>query len=135
MILTRTDTAAAIELPDDLYWEDEHISPIAQSIEPSLTGAALIQEAARQWRPMTLRPWKDDASWITRATLDTLLAWASVPGLSMSMTRLGVTHAVRWHHSGTAIERTPVSYWVNDTADSDEEPQYRATLRFLILEE
>ena len=133
MILTRTDTAATLELPDDLYWEDEHVSPIVQSIDPSLTGAALIQEAARQWRPMTLRPWKDDASWITRATLDTLLAWASVPGLAMTLTRLDVTHTLRWRHSDTALERAPVGYWVNDTADPLDVPKYRVTLRFLMV--
>lgn len=134
MILTRTDTSASVALPDDYYWEDEHASVVAQSVETGLTGAALIQEAARQYREMTLRPWATDASWISRATLDTLRAWANVPGLAMTLTRLGQTHSLRWRSdNGAALDREPVVYWVNDTADAADEPQYRVTLRFWVL--
>lgn len=49
-------TLDAIRLPDGLRWSDEFDwSPVAQETAFSLTGALLVQEAAKQaGRPMTL---------------------------------------------------------------------------------
>jgi len=133
MILTRIDTAAALELPDDLYWEDEHATLVRQSVEPGLTGAALIQEGTLQYRPMTLRAWSAAASWIPRATLDALSAWANVPGLVLTLARLGATYSVRFRYDTDVIDPDPVQFRVNDTADSAADPSYRVTLRLWIL--
>lgn len=134
MILARTDTAATVTLPDDYYWEDEYRAPVVvQTVADSLTGAALIQEAVRQWRPLTLRPWSDGASWLPQTTLATLRAWSAVPGLTMTLTRLGVAHAVQWRHDTLAVDPEPVTFHVNDTIDPSQDPQYRVTLRFLVV--
>ncbi|NKN33974.1 hypothetical protein [Marichromatium bheemlicum] len=113
MRLTRLDIGATLDLPDDLYWEDEYArTGVRQSITPSLRGAALVQVATLQYRTVTLRPWAEDAAWIDRARLDTLCAWAALPELEMTLERHGHTHHVRWYYDGDgrAIVAEPVLY-------------------------
>ncbi|MBK1709802.1 hypothetical protein [Marichromatium gracile] len=130
MRLTRLDTGAALDLPDDLYWEDEHArTGVRQSITPSLTGAALIQVATLQYRALTLRPWAEDAAWIDRAQLDTLSAWAALPDLEMTLERHGHAHQVRWRYDsdGRAILAEPVLY------AADQTPYWRVSLMLLVV--
>ncbi|MBK1719234.1 hypothetical protein [Thiocystis violacea] len=135
MILTRTDTSAALTLPDDWYWEDEHTwTPVEQSVEPSLTGAALIQESTRQYRPITLRPWSDVATWIDRATLATLATWSRLPGLTLTLAWMGTTRTVLWRYdSGKCLDVDPIDHAVDDSG-TPPLPPVRVTLRFLQVE-
>jgi hypothetical protein len=73
--ITLSTTGDLFVLPQGLRWTDEFgWSAVAQSTEYGLTGALLIQEAARtSGRPLTLTGGKNWA-WITRDDLDTLRA-------------------------------------------------------------
>jgi len=68
-------TLGAIALPDGLRWSDEHAwSPVAQSVEYSLTGALIVEEATKQaGRPITLVGGIRFA-WMAKAALEFLMA-------------------------------------------------------------
>ena len=80
MQLKNLADGAALALPDDLLWSDEHAwTPAVASVSYLLTGALLVQSATRQaGRPITLTGALDMA-WVTRAVITTLHAWAAVP--------------------------------------------------------
>jgi hypothetical protein len=71
---------AVLVLPDDLLWADEHAwTPAVAAVSYLLTGALLVESAARQaGRPITLVG-AADMAWVTRATVDTLCDWAAEP--------------------------------------------------------
>ncbi len=67
-------TLGAITLPAGLVWSDETgWSALIQTVEYSLTGALIVQQAVRQaGRPITLvgqSSGNDHTAWITRANL------------------------------------------------------------------
>lgn len=134
MILTRLDTAATIDLPSDLFWEDQYLPRHVQAIETSITGAALIQSATKLWLPMTLRPWADDASWIDQTTLNTLLVWADDPALTFSIEINSRTYSpLKFRVTGDElpVAPEPVAFEVDSTGAAR---WYRVTLRFLRLD-
>ncbi len=59
-------TLAGISLPADLQWSDEFTGwRVGQDVKTSLTGAQIIQEAARQaGRPITLSSSRDGSAWV-----------------------------------------------------------------------
>lgn len=84
-------TLDAIVLPDTLVWEDEITwSPVAQSVETSLTGALIREEGTRlAGRPITLVGKSDSNShtgWMTRAALLTLRAALIVADATFTLT-------------------------------------------------
>jgi hypothetical protein len=82
----------AIALPDDLYWSDEsQYSAIAQTVQYSLTGALLIQEGVKQAGRYITLAGKEDMAWITRTTLEALIALANTPNTIMTLT-MNVRH-------------------------------------------
>lgn len=68
-----------VTLPDDLQWTDEYAwSPVARASEYSLTGALIVEEAAKlAGRPITLG---GEWAWIGIATLTALRALAATAG-------------------------------------------------------
>lgn len=114
-------TLAGIELPEDLYWSDEFTAwKVGQVLRTSLTGALVVQEAARQaGRPVTLTSTQEGA-YVGVVTLDTLNALRvleeSAGGASMPLVLPvdgGGTRSmqVRWHRaSGPAIEARPIRF-------------------------
>ena len=85
----------AVTLPDSLQWVNEYEhNASAQSVERSLSGALLVQEAALLYgRPITLAG-GPDGGWIDRATADALFALAATPGRVMTLTGLPQTGAL-----------------------------------------
>ncbi|MGD7412717.1 hypothetical protein ACQCRK_26175, partial [Ralstonia pseudosolanacearum] len=77
MQLKNLADSAVLALPDDLLWTDEHAwTPAVAAVSYLLTGALLVESAARQkGRPITLVG-AADMAWVTRATVNTLYAWA-----------------------------------------------------------
>jgi len=131
--LKNLDTGAALLLPDDLLWSDEHAwTPAVASTSYLITGALLIQSATRQaGRPITLVG-AADMAWVTRATVEQLRLWAAVPvGNATGRFTLtlagGRSFVVAFRHADTAIEAEPVLGFPA-RADSD---FYRITLRLL----
>ena len=133
MHLKNLSDAAALMLPDDLLWTDEHAwTPAVASTAYLLTGALLVQSASRQaGRPITLTG-AVDMAWVPRASVSTLHAWASVP-LSAAAGRFELTLAdarvftVAFRHAETAIEAEPV---LGFPARSESD-YYRLTLRLM----
>ena len=86
--LTRKDNNERLELPARLRWTDEHDwQAIAQATpQYSLGGAVIVQQGTKlAGRPVTLGN-EDQHNWLRKATITTLLAWADVPELEMTLT-------------------------------------------------
>ena len=135
MLLTNLSDGVSLSLPDDLLWSDEHSwSPAVASVSYLITGALLVQSALRQGgRPITLVG-AVDMAWVTRATVEQLRSWASVP-LGASDGRFTLTFSdgrvftVAFRHAEVAIESEPVK-GIPARLDTD---FYRITLRLMQL--
>ena len=135
MQLKNLATGVALPLPDDLLWADEHAwSPAVASTSYLITGALLIQSATRQaGRPITLVG-APDMAWVTRATVNTLHAWAAIAltdvdgrfELRLSDARV---FTVAFRHAEVCVEAEPV-LGVPARRDGD---FYRLTLRLMQL--
>ena len=129
MQIKTLDDGAALALPDDLLWTDEHAwTATTAAVSYTLTGALIVESADRKrGRPITLAG-STDMGWITRATLNTLHGWASVSGRRFELTLAdGRLFTVAFRHHETPIEAEPVTGFAARN-DSD---FYRATLRFM----
>jgi hypothetical protein len=127
---TLTYQTTTLDLPDDLYWSDEASwQPVVQTAERTITGALVVQTHARiAGRPITLQPEAENSAWITRATLVTLMAWASIPGCEMLLSHRGISYNVVWRHQdGEVIQATPVVHY----ADVQTGDYYTATLSLM----
>ena len=127
---TLTYQTTVLDLPDDLYWSDEAAwQPVVQSAERTITGALVIQAHTRiAGRPITLQPEAENSSWITRTTLEGLMALASIPGCEMLLSHRGISYNVVWRHQdGEVIQATPVVHY----ADVQTGDFYTATLRLM----
>lgn len=119
-----------INLPENLYWEDEYTwSPIEQTLDFSLTGALIVDEGSRQaGRSITLTT-PDGGDWTTRSVIDTLYAKL---GQSADMTLSlhdGRSFTVRWRQGETPIEAKPAA--LEGVADPDGATIYSLTLRLI----
>ena len=135
MQLKNLSNEAALVLPDDLLWSDEHSwSPTVATSAYLITGALLIQSATRlAGRPITLVG-APDMAWVTRATVEQLRLWtAEAPSEATGRFLLtlvdGRAFTVAFRHTETAIDAEPVLGFPA-RADTD---FYRLTLRFLEL--
>lgn len=131
MSITMTVAATTLTLHPDLYWADENSwHPVEQRKEYSITGALIVQAAARQaGRPITLQPIDGDSAWMTRAVVDQLRNWAAVAGLTATLTLRGVPYTVMFRHEDGALEATPVVHFSTvDTTDF-----YQVTIRLMAV--
>jgi hypothetical protein len=100
-----------ITLPAGLLWVDEFgwQQVVAQAAWSS-TGAYLIDTWAKQaGRPITLRG-EQDRAWCERGLLTTLRAWASVPGLVMTLAIRATTLQVVFDHTqGAPVDAQPLT--------------------------
>jgi hypothetical protein len=130
MSITLSVGATSVVLPSDLYWSDELAwHPVGQSVTRSVTGALIVQtQAAIGGRPVTLAPPVELASWMPRAALLQLQAWANVPGQVMTLLLHGVSRDVIWRHQdGEVISARPVMPQEGVAPDD----AYTATLKFM----
>lgn len=111
-------TLDGIDLPADMEWSDQWThSQVRQATEITLSGAVVIEEAARQGaRPITLEGGAG-ASWITRATLDALHAAAQIAGKTMTLDYHGTAYTVRFRHADGAISARQVMRTENPGPD------------------
>lgn len=109
-----------LDLGDLLQPEPERLgnTDIASAVEYSLSGRAIIWEGAQRSRPITLQG-GDDFGWISRATMDDLMAMAGVPGATYSLTlHDGSVRQVRFRHEDPpVITGTPI---IHSTDRQDE---------------
>jgi hypothetical protein len=127
-----TDGVVTLILPDDLVWIDEHEwLPVSQTKKYSLTGALVLQSSAKQTgRPITLRSAAEDQGWVTRAQLNQLRQFASVPGKQVSLTLIGgrVFTVVFRHEETQPIIATSLNFTAQ-VPDASE--FFTVTLKFL----
>lgn len=130
MAITLSADAIDLDLPADLYWNDEHAwHPVEQVAERTLTGAIIVQSAAKvAGRPITLQPEDDGSAWMSLATLNQLRAWAAVPGKKLVLTLRGQNYDVIFrHHDGAAVEARPVVHY----SDAQTDDFYNAVIRLM----
>lgn len=131
--ITLTDGTTTLQLDPDLFWGDEHDwHPVEQSTDRTLTGALIVQVAARQaGRPITLKPADNSSAWMPRATLTQLRAWAAIPGKTLTLTLYGTAYQVLFrHHDAPALSAEPVVFFSDPLADD----WHLVTLKFLTAE-
>lgn len=80
-------TLDTIELPADLFWQDEvEWTPIEQNEEFSLGGALLIEQGEKlAGRPITLAG-EDNVAWVKRSVVEDLMAKAALVDHQMTLT-------------------------------------------------
>jgi hypothetical protein len=104
-------TIDTITLPGDLEWSDEFDwSPVVQSVEPTLTGALIIDESAQlTGRPVTLAGGAD-FGWVTRDVIEALYLLLT-PGREMTLTLADArTFTVTWRHGDKPIDARPIQH-------------------------
>ena len=81
MKLTDEVTLQTIDLPNDLLWEDEfNWAKVLSSSVYSVTGSLLLDYGTKlEGRPLTFSAIDKEMAWVTRATVQTLLQWSSIP--------------------------------------------------------
>lgn len=121
MILRHVTLAQDLTLHHDLLWIDEHNwSPAVQNVSYSLTGALILETAARQaGRPITLQAPDASMAWHVRSVVDQLFAWAATPGQQflLALDDARAFNVVFRHQDGTAIEAKPVRGMATFDAD------------------
>ena len=128
---TGTIILATVDLPNDMFWVDEHKwTPAVAKTTYSLTGALIIEGAAKlTGRPITLQP-PSDMAWLPRTVVDTLRQWSATPNRRFKLvleypsdTR---QFTVVFRHQDTPLEAEPVKGFPgHDSAD-----WFKVTLRF-----
>ena len=132
-MITLTYQTTTLQLPDSLSWADEFTwSPIEQSQTYTTTGALLIEEHVKQaGKPITLEG-SEDRTWCTRALVDTLHAWASAPGIVMTLVIRGVSRSVTFDHVKGALQGLPVLFYADGAIEASD--FYIPTLRLIGLQ-
>lgn len=111
-----------VNLGDLLPSEPERLgnTGVASAVEYSLSGRQIVWEATQQSRPITLEG-GEDFGWISRATMDELMAMAGVPGAVYSLTlHDGTVRRVRFRH-----EEAPVIVGTPVVHSTDQQSQWR----------
>lgn len=128
MSTTLTYNGVTVTLRDDMVWSDEYDwHPVVQSSEFTTTGALLIESAVKQaGRPISLNNTEDQA-WLTKTMCDQIKAWASLPGIALTLVYRGVTRLVVFDHEKTAFEAYPLVFYRLPLPDD----YYIVNLRFI----
>ena len=128
MSITLADTTTTLTLNPDLFWSDEDYSPVQQEMEPTITGAIVVQVGKLlAGAPITLQPEDDSSGWMSRAVVEQLRNWAAVPDKELTLTLRGVSRTVVFRHQDKGVEFTPVAHRRDvDTAD-----RYLCTIRLM----
>ncbi len=123
-----TITLDGITLPADLDWPDRYSwSPVVQSLDYSLTGAPVIQEAAKTaGREITLVG-DNESAWVLKSVLDQLLAKANTANLVMTLTYYGTSFNVMFRRNTSPIDAQQIVPFANPQDDD----YYSLTLRFI----
>lgn len=135
MQLTNLTTNEQLTLPDDLIWQDEYNwAPTVSSVSYTITGAMIVQSAAKQTGRFISLVGPADMAWVTRATVEILHDWASITlsdtdGRYQLVFNDGREFTVAFRHDDTPVEADPV---LGIAAKSDQD-FYRLTLRLLEL--
>lgn len=119
-----TYALGSLTLPDDPVWVDEFdTSPVVQSIERTLTGKLIIEEATTtKGRFITL-----DVAWLIRAELLALQALADIADTDYPLTIVQGSFTVRFRRP--PYEVTPI----RRLADPNSTDVYQVTINLLTV--
>jgi hypothetical protein len=122
-----TITLDGITLPADLYWSDEYEwVPIESSQEYAITGALVIDAAARiAGRPITLEG-ATDRGWMLRSVLQQVYALTTPADRQMTLVHNGSSYTVVFRAGAESITAQPIFPLSNPQSDLP----YVVTLRF-----
>lgn len=129
MAFSLTRGVTTLTLPSDLLWTNEYDWPsVKQSTKQLLTGALLVQSAAKlAGREIDLEGGEQYA-WAPRSLVDSLYAWTLLPGEVFGLVlRTGPAVNVIFNHEKGALKASPIL----DFSDPDAADQYQIALRFL----
>jgi hypothetical protein len=129
MTITLTAGSTVITLHPDLLWSDEFSwNPVAQTKQPTITGAIVVSSSLLlAGRPFTLQPIDEGSAWMSRSTVLALRNFAAEAGTEMTLRLRGVDYPVILRfEDGAAIEAVPVVHY----SDADDADWYLVTLRF-----
>jgi hypothetical protein len=133
MSIYLSNGAQVLELPRDLVWVDELTwSKVTQKTERGIFGTLVIDAMARNGgQPITLQG-DGNSAWISRATLRTLKAWSSVPGLRMTLRILAEEFEVVFDHGDAEETRAIAMQSVIEYSDPEDSDYYCSlVLRFI----
>lgn len=127
---TLSDGVTTVELDDDLDWANEfNWADVLQTKTYTLTGALLLESAARQaGRQIELRG-GDAFGWMLRSAVEQLKTWARLAGQQLTLTLRGTEYTVVFDHEAGCLEARPVV----DFSDPEPGDHYVVTLRFLVV--
>lgn len=114
MKLKNNTSNVELVLPNDLLWEDEFSwVPVESTATRTLSGELIIDfREAQAGRPITLSPPDESMGWVYRQIVTTLLEWAAITELKMTLTFEYPddvrTFIVMFRHYDKAIEAKPV---------------------------
>jgi hypothetical protein len=129
-LIILSDGITNLRLPDDLFWSDEmQWQPVEQSVERTLSGAMIVEAAARiSGMPITLEPMDESSAWITRADYAVLNAWAKIPLKTLSLNYKNIVYRVMFrHHEMSGLSAKPVVFF----SDASGEDHLIATIRLM----
>ncbi len=121
-----------ITLPDDLLWVNEFDwNPVHQSQKRSLTGALMIQEQNKQHGRSIELSGGQEAGWVSRSTVISLLTLSETPNKVMTLTLpdLRQFSVIFDRSSGSPVEAQQILPF----AFPDNHYQYSLTLRLLTV--
>ena len=106
MNITLSDGTTSITLPVDMVWADRHSwSPVEQTVNTSLTGAAIVDVGTRlTGRPLTLQS-DEQHAWMPYASVSQIKEWADIAGKQISLTIGADSFQVIFrHHDKPAVD-------------------------------
>nr|MDT0253689.1 hypothetical protein [Endozoicomonas sp.] len=122
-----------ITLPDDLLWINEfEWNPVEQNQERTLTGALLVQEQSKQHGRSIKLSGGDDAGWVNRSTVVSLLTLSETTHQIMTLTLpdLRQFSVIFDRSSGSPVEAQQILPF----AFPGDNYQYSLTIRLLTVE-
>ena len=129
-MISLTDGTTTLVLHQDLFWSDENNwNPVEQTVDRTITGALIVQVAARvAGRPITLEPEDDGSAWMPRSSVDVLRNWAAVAGQTLTLTLRGTARTVIFRlQDGAGVDAKPVKH----QSDVDNADFYTCVLRIM----
>lgn len=99
-----------VALNVSMQWQDRHVSQdVEQTVRRTLTGNMVVFSAGLVKGQKVTLVSTEESGWLTKATVDSLLALASVPGAVYSMIHAGVSYSVIFRHDESpAVDFQPL---------------------------
>ena len=135
MSITLAVGETVLDLPYDLYWQDEHDwTPVAQTEHRGVTGSLILMSGVKSGgRPITLvPPPMGDGGWMPYSRVSQIQTWRSVAEQEMLLTIRGTPYSVFWRHSDSSPSFEHVSLIQRATPLSTD--MVSPTFRFLTKE-